>query len=262
MKPAFAFLILPLLLLVAGRPVAPAAKSPKEYFRLQVFYYTSAQQEQQLDTYLQQALLPALHRQQLQRIGVFKVLGNDTATEKKIYVLVSFNNLQQWTQLDERLQTDRDYQRAATDYNNSANKAGIYNRIETIFLKSFSMAPVLQAPRLPGPKEQWVYELRSYESSSEKRFRSKVKMFNEGGEIGIFRRLGFNAVFYGEVLAGKRMPNLMYMTTHANMEARNQNWKNFGKDTAWRQLNTQEEYKENVSHIDVTFLKATAYSDL
>ncbi|MBO9591858.1 MAG: NIPSNAP family protein [Niabella sp.] len=260
MKRVFAFLLLSLF--IAGRPVAQAPKSPREYYRLQVFYYTSAQQEQQLDDYLQHALVPALHRLQLQRIGVFKALENDTATEKKIYVLVPFRELQQWTQLDERLQSDRSYLQAAASYHNSANKAGIYNRIETIFLKSFSMAPALQVPQLEGPKAQRVYELRSYESSSEKRFRSKVKMFNEGGEIGIFKRLGFNAVFYGEVLAGKRMPNLMYLTTHANMEARSQNWKNFGKDSAWKQLNAQEAYKENVSHIDVTFLKATPYSDL
>ena len=36
-------------------------------------------------------------------------------------------------------------------------------------------------------------------------------MFNEGGEIRLFARLNFNAVFYGDVLAGDRMPNLMYM---------------------------------------------------
>ncbi|MCD2423724.1 NIPSNAP family protein [Niabella pedocola] len=261
MRSVFAFLLL-LFVLIAGRPAAQASKTPRAYYQLQVFYYTTAQQEQQLDDYLQQALVPALHRLKLQQIGVFKALENDTATEKKIYVLVPFRELQQWTQLDAHLQSDRSYLQAATGYHNSANKAGIYNRIETTFLKSFSMAPALQVPQLEGPKEQRIYELRSYESSSEKRFRSKVKMFNEGGEIGIFKRLGFNAVFYGEVLAGKRMPNLMYLTTHANMEARSQNWKNFGKDSTWKQLNAQMEYKENVSHIDVTFLKATPYSDL
>ncbi|MBZ4188622.1 NIPSNAP family protein [Niabella beijingensis] len=259
MKRVFALSLL--LLMIVNRSAAQAG-SIREYFQLQVFYYTSQQQEAQLDQYLQQALVPALHRLQLQRVGVFRALTNDTAAEKKIYVLTPFRELRQWTALPDRLQKDPVYLKAATDYYNSANKAGIYDRIETIFLKSFSGAPVLQQPRLNGPKDQRVYELRSYESSSEKRFRSKVKMFNEGGEIGIFKRLGFNAVFYGAVLAGKRMPNLMYLTTHANMDARSQNWKNFGADAAWKQLNTQDEYKENVSHIDVTFLKTASYSDL
>jgi hypothetical protein len=34
-----------------------------------------------------------------------------------------------------------------------------------------------------------------------------------GGEVPLFVRLGFNAVFYGEVIVGSHMPNLMYMTT-------------------------------------------------
>jgi len=260
MKRMFVFSFL--LLLSTGRPAAQPSKAAREYFLLQVFHYTALQQEQQLDQYLQNALLPALHRLKYQRIGIFKALANDTATDKKIYVVIPFRELQQWPQLSDQLQKDRTYLQAAADEQNSANKAGIYDRIETILLKSFPGAPILEVPKLNGDKAQRVYELRSYESSSEKRFRNKVQMFNDGDEIGIFKHLGFNAVFYGSVLAGSRMPNLMYMTTHANMDARNQNWKNFGGDPAWKKLNSMETYKENVSHIDITFLKATSYSDL
>ncbi|SDC68290.1 NIPSNAP family protein [Niabella drilacis] len=260
MKPVFILSFL--LLLIAGRPAAQSSKTVREYFQLQVFHYTSPEQEQQLDRYLQNALLPALHRLKYQRIGVFKALANDTATDKKIYVIIPFRELQRWPQLSDQLQKDRTYLQAAADEQNSPNKAGIYNRIETILLKSFSKAPLLEVPRLEGDKAQRVYELRSYESSSGKRFRNKVAMFNDGDEIGIFKQLGFNAVFYGEVLAGSRMPNLMYMTTHASMEARNQNWKNFGSDPAWKKLNAMEAYKDNVSRIDISFLKATSYSDL
>ena len=37
-------------------------------------------------------------------------------------------------------------------------------------------------------------------------------MFNAGGEIDIFTKLNFNAVFYGDVIVGSHMPNLMYLT--------------------------------------------------
>ncbi len=58
-----------------------------------------------------------------------------------------------------------------------------------------------------------AYELRSYESPTEKLYWNKVEMFNKGDEIGLFKRLNFNAmVFYGEVVAGSRMPNLMHLT--------------------------------------------------
>lgn len=234
----------------------------REYYQLTVYHYTTAQQEEELDRYLQNALIPALHKLQLMRIGVFKPLENDTAQQKKIYVLIPFRGLEQWAQLDQRLQQDIGYRHAAQNYMNAPNKAGVYDRMETILMRSFSGAPALEVPQLKGSKNDRVYELRSYESSTEKRCRNKIQMFNKGNEIAIFKRLGFNAVFYGEVLAGSRMPNLMYMTTHENMAARDQNWKNFGNDPDWKQLNSQETYKENVSHIDVTFLKAAPYADL
>jgi hypothetical protein len=107
-----------------------------------------------------------------------------------------------------------------------------------------------------------VYELRSYESASEKIFRNKVQMFNAGGEIKLFDRLGFNAIFYSEVLFGPKMPNLMYMTSFANMPAREAHWKAFGADPEWKKLAALPEYQNNVSHIDITFLRPTDYSGL
>ena len=53
-------------------------------------------------------------------------------------------------------------------------------------------------------------------------------MFNEGGEIDLFNKLNFNAVFYGEVLSGSSMPNLMYMTSFENKADRDAHWKSFG----------------------------------
>ena len=87
-------------------------------------------------------------------------------------------------------------------------------------------------------------------------------MFNEGDEIGLFKRLNFNAVFYSEVVAGSKMPNLMYMTSFENMDDRNAHWKAFGNDTAWIRLKTMPQYQNNVSHIDITFLRGVEYSDL
>ena len=86
-------------------------------------------------------------------------------------------------------------------------------------------------------------------------------MFNDGDEIGLFKRLGFNAIFYGEVLAGAKMPNLMYMTSFENMDERNAHWKSFVDDPQWKKLVAMPEYQHNVSHIDIMFLRPTDYSD-
>ena len=87
-------------------------------------------------------------------------------------------------------------------------------------------------------------------------------MFNEGGEVALFARLHFNALFYGEVIAGSAMPNLMYMTSFENKSDRDEHWKAFGNDPEWKKLSARKEYQNNVSKITIEFLRPTEYSDL
>ncbi len=241
--------------------ITAEAAPDRELYQLTVYEYSTATQEQQLDAYLQQALLPALHRINIRSVGVFKAIANDTAVSKKLYVLIPLASLQQLTTIAGKLATDKDYQLKGASYLNAPYNAAPYTRMQTIVLQAFSLAPVLQLPQLKAPKNQRVYELRSYESATEKIFQNKVHMFNEGDEIGLFKRLNFNAIFYGEVIAGDKMPNLMYMTSFENMADRDAHWKSFGADPAWKKLSAMPEYKNNVSHIDIMFLRPTDYSD-
>jgi NIPSNAP len=128
-------------------------------------------------------------------------------------------------------------------------------------MKAFSKSPVMQRPKLTGPRSERIYELRSYEGPTEKRYENKVKMFNDGDEVGLFNRLNFNAVFYGEVFAGSKMPNLMYMTTFDNKQSRDDHWKAFSADAQWMKLKVMPEYQNNVSKNVQTFLRPTEYSD-
>jgi hypothetical protein len=107
-----------------------------------------------------------------------------------------------------------------------------------------------------------VYELRSYESPTEKLHVNKVHMFNEGGEVPLFKRLGFNAVFYADVINGSHMPNLMYMTSFDNLAAREEHWKTFVADAEWKKLSALPEYQHNVSKAEIILLHAADYSDL
>jgi hypothetical protein len=233
----------------------------KKYYQLTVYHYATAEQEQVLDTYLQQGLLPALHRMKIKSIGVWKAIANDTSVTKKMYVLVPYTSLNAVGEVAAKLSADKVYQSSGAAYLNAVYTSAPYTRMETILLESFPLAPSLELPNLKSAKAQRVYELRSYESATEQIFQNKVKMFNEGDEIGIFKKLNFNAIFYASVIAGNKMPNLMYMTSFESMDERNAHWKNFGSDPAWKQLSAKPEYKNNVSHIDIVFLRATEYSD-
>jgi NIPSNAP len=255
--------LLSLSIMILSIKTSSADTMPRhEFYQLTIIHFQTAAQEQSLDSFLQQAYLPALHKEGVEKIGVFKGRGNDTSTNKIICVLFPVHAIDKLFQLSAALAKNSDYQTASAPYADASYSSPPYTRIENILLRDFPSETPLQAPALKGPKKDRVYELRSYESPTEKLFQNKVKMFTAGDEIGLFKRLNFNAIFYGQVIAGSKMPNLMYMTSFENMADRDAHWKSFVDDEQWKKLSALPEYQHNVSHIDITFLYPVEYSDL
>ena len=233
----------------------------REYYQLKVYSLESEEQENSVDQFLQEAYIPALHRININNIGVFKTVPNETDTIKKLYVLIPFESLPQFEEIESILMQDKEYLDIGSTYINASYEEPPYNRVESMLLKAFVDMPQMKTPSLKGPKSNRVYELRSYESATEKIYVNKVDMFNAGGEIALFEKLNFNAVFFSEVLAGARMPNLVYMTTFENMESRDTHWKSFVDSEEWKTLSAMPKYQNNVSHADIWLLQPTDYSD-
>lgn len=250
------------LLMISSALMASLEAGAAEFFELRTYYFTKPEQEAGLDQFLQNALLPALHRQGIRKVGVFKPIANDTASVKRIYVFIPHDNMKDFSRVAGKLEKDRDYQSAGSGYINASYQSPLYQRMEVVLLQPFSHMRESRKPALKGPVAERVYELRSYESHTEKIHRNKVHMFNEGGEVALFERLGFNAIFYGSVVAGCTMPNLVYMTSFENMEERNAHWKTFGAHPEWKKMSSLPEYQHNVSKNVTTLCRATAYSDL
>ncbi|MFV5696331.1 NIPSNAP family protein [Flavobacterium sp. LB3P122] len=233
----------------------------REFYQLKTYIFKTEQQEQTTDKFLKEAYLPGLNKLGIKNIGVFKLKPNATDSLKKIIVLIPFSSLSQFLRLEEKLAKDKTYLTAGADYLNATYKQAPYARIESVLLKAFADHPMMTTPALNSPRANRVYELRSYESATEAIYKNKVDMFNAGGEIKLFDRLAYNPVFYGEVISGAKMPNLMYMTTFADQESRDAHWKAFVDSPEWKGLIAMKKYKNNVSHIDITFLYPTDYSD-
>lgn len=226
------------------------ASSEKEFYKLIVYHFSSDSQEKRLDSFLAQHYLPALHSNGFKQIGVFKPISNDTAADKQLLVLLGSSNLNklispiQWS-LNE----------------NASYKEPIYNRYEQFLLRAFKGMPSMKLPIDQSKKAERIFELRSYESPTEEKYLNKVHMFNEGGEIELFKQLQFNAVFYADVLFGSKMPNLMYMTSFDNMESRNEHWKAFGASSTWKKLSAMPFYQNNMSALHSQLMRSTSYSD-
>jgi hypothetical protein len=236
--------------------------APQEFYQIKIYQFKTKDQETRIDQFLKIAFLPALHRAGIDKIGVFKPLSNDTAEIRRTYLLIPFSNINKMFQVNKILDDDKQYQLDGKDYFDAVYTDPPYSRIESILLQAFPDMPHFGIPDLKTSANERVYELRSYEGATEKIHDNKLKMFNEGGEIPLFKSLGFNAVFYAEVLSGSHMPNLMYMTSFDNLPSHDQHWKAFGDSPEWKKLSGDPIYKNNVSHIDIVLMHPTEYSDL
>lgn len=235
---------------------------PKQiYYQIIVYHLKDNAQIQSTDQYLKNAYLPSLHKAGITKIGVFKPITNDTVTDKRIYVLIPMKSIDQVEKLDEAIWKDADHEKNGAAYLNTPFNQPAFQRKETMLVKAFEGMPDFAVPNLKGTVAEKIYEFRSYEGSSEKLYRSKVDMFNAGQEIQLFERLQFNALFYGSVLVGAQMPNLVYMTSFNSQAERDAKWKVFSSDPVWKDISTRPKYLNTVSHADIILTHATDYSD-
>lgn len=248
-----------LLISMGASKLYSQSKTP--FYEIKVYYFDNNEQEALIDGYLENAFLPAMNRKGVRNVGVFKPVNGDIK-DRRIFVLIPFKSSKQFAGLSEQLENDASYNNAGKPYLEAAYNKAPYKRMESIFIKAFDNMPRMQIPMLKNESQKRVYELRSYEGPTEKMYSKKVEMFNKGGEIALFKRLGFNAVFYGSVLSGSRMPNLMYMTTFEDMASRNAHWDAFRVDPEWKKLSGEEYYKNTVSKSDIILLYPTNYSEI
>lgn len=234
----------------------------RDYYQIKVYTLKDKAQETSVDNFLKDAYIPGLHKAGVKKVGVFKPIASDPTAGTKVFVFIPLKELGQIEKLEAALEKDGAYQKAGAAYINAPYDNPPYVRLESILLRAFSSQPEFFAPKFSTPKSGQIFELRSYQSATEKIYHKKVEMFNEGGESEIFKKIGANAVFYGEVLSGSEMPNLMYMTSYENMKANEECWKTFRDHPDWKKLSGMEEYKNTVSHIDKWLLYSAEYSDL
>ena len=236
------------------------AKDPHDFYQMKIYHLKNAAQLGLTDDYLQNVYLPALHRQGIKNIGVFKPIANDTALVKYIYVLIPFKSEEQWLRMDQDLVKDVTYSYAAKSFLEAPADEAPYERMESVVMEPFSGQELMLVPATKNADR--VFELRSYESPTENLSVKKIAMFN-ADEINIFKRLGFNPVFYGRVIAGSHMPNFMYMPIFDNVAARDAQWKVFGDDAKWKEISNdpKNENKVSVNHIDSIIMHDTPYSD-
>jgi hypothetical protein len=240
----------------AAQPVAP------EFYLWRQYLLRNGTQPRRLAEYLEGASIPALNRLGHKPIGAFEVVAG--VPGPTLFLLTPIASLDALAALEAGLDRDDQFLRAGAAYLDAPATDPAYLRQEVSLLGAFSKMPRIEVPAATAAKGPRLFELRTYESTSEKAHRAKVRMFAELGEIDIFKRVGLTPVFFGRTLAGPRMPNLVYMLVHDNMAGREKSWDAFRNDPAWKKLSATPGYSdaEIVSNITTVYLRPTAYSQI
>jgi hypothetical protein len=233
--------------------LAAQGSKNKELYELRVYEMRWSQAP--LDEYLSKALIPALNRMGVKKVGAFSEMGKSEPA--KVYVLIPYPSFEDFGKITVGLRKDQDFAAASATYNQIPQEQAVFSRYDSSLLLAFDGIPQMIAPA-SGPR---MFELRTYEGYSEDAVRRKVKMFNEG-ELEIFRNTKLNSVFFGEMIAGKNLPCLTYMLAFKNMEEREKNWKGFIDDPAWASISKDPQYANTVSRIYKTFLEPLSYSQV
>jgi hypothetical protein len=190
------------------------------------------------------------------------MIGAESPT---LYVLITHPTLETIGSMEARLAADAEYHRAGTTYLDAVATDPAFVRMESSLMRSIDGMPTLALPWGGGDagRRARIFELRTYESHSEKAALTKIDMFNTA-EIAIFRRAGLTPVFFGHTLVGGRMPNLTYMLVYENMTAHDTQWAAFGADPDWRTLSTTPGYADPdiVANISNMYLRPAMYSEI
>ena len=236
--------------------------SGQQFYELRRYHLESAQDLAIVHEYWRDAAVPAYNRLGVKPVGVFEPTEGSKEAGKLLYALLPYRSLQHMMTVRRKLATDKQYQRAAKTYLSTPKNDPAYDRIESKLMIAFAGQPQIKVPELTKQGKPRLFELRTYESHNEHKARRKVEMFNEA-EIELFQSLGFpHAVFHGDTIIGKLVPNLTYMLVFDDREQRDRLWKKFINSDGWKKLSQVERYKNTVSKVHNWFMRPTDYSQL
>lgn len=236
-----------------------AQSTSRQYIELRRYHLLPGAKEGAFIDYIGTSVIPAMNRAGVVKVGAFTVVYGENAPT--LIMVLAHPTLDSVVSLRDKLAADTTYAREGAAIIGAPLSEPAFVRVDSTLLRAFEAMPVLETPALGGTTKPRVYELRTYESHSNRAALNKIRMFN-AGEVPIFRRAGLTPVFFGETLIGANMPSLTYMLAFSDMAARDAAWGKFGQDPEWKTLSADPQYRDNVSAITDIILQPTAHSQI
>ncbi len=240
---------------------AAATESARQYYELRRYQLRAGNESATTHQFFRDAFLPAVNRLGIRPVGVFsQTVGPRNPV---LYVLIPSASPERLVRLEAHLRSDAQYLKAGRTFLDAPADSPTFERMESSLMLAFRGQPRLHLPPMTAAHRPRVFELRTYESPSERDHWRKIEMFHSG-EFDIFRAAGFWPVFYGDTLIGQRMPQLTYMLAFGSLSERNRLWRAFDTAPAWQKLSHEERFafEPIVTNVTNLILSPTPYSQI
>lgn len=235
----------------------------RELIEVRILYAQSEDAKKRLLDRCGKILIPAHRQLGFRKTGILSLDRSlhaddkslDPIYENAVFLITSAPNFEKLEAFHELLHTVTDADRRIQTYAENA----LYSEMESSLLRAFPHCPVLEVPTLSPNR---ILQFRRYFSPSCNRNRAKRSMFDVRGELDLFRRCGMAPVFFGEMLYGPVMPNVSYMLSFEDDEARQTGWQKFKTSDEWNTMKVEPEFKETATRIRNLFLRPTPESEI
>ncbi|HHU15528.1 MAG: NIPSNAP family protein [Kiritimatiellae bacterium] len=242
---------------------AQEATGPREWIQIKTYVCGNVAKREALVQVFDRALIPALNRQGIRKVGVFwsdaEVNDGNAAYETRVVVVIPHPDGASFAGMDDRLLADAQYMKDAAPLFSAPMADPLYDSCSSALLRGFATCP--QVRQVTDAPER-LLQLRIYNSYTIERNAKKIAMFEGGGELAIFRTCGMEPVFFGQGLAGDQLPNLTYMLGFADKAAKVAAWKTFVNHPDWKKLKVDPQYKDTANKITNILLRPSKGSQL
>ena len=231
----------------SGKTLAAEPAEGRDVYELRQLIVETKEQRAGVDKFLKGAAIPAMNRIGIKPVGVFYPAEGLSP----VYIVIRHPSMESVCTLHSRLYQDSEFVSQGADFINAPASAPAFRRMENSVMLAFRGMPHLETPA-SGPDR--VFQLRTYESPSVKTNLKKIEMFNDAGEMKLFREVGLTPVFFGQTFVGTKLPNLTYMLGFKNLDEQKAAWKRFGSHPEWKKLSAMPEYADKAILCGITNL--------
>lgn len=254
MKMAGALSVAPVLSKASQLETQSFSSGEKEIYEWRI--YTLTGNGESLDAFFASTLIPVFNRNNV-KVGAFKLYKLQEADKDQRHLLFIYPDISTYLRVKNAIWDDPVFRRDAQAFYDTTAPNPVYSNFESYLSEAFDKIPV---HRKPDPART-LFEIRIYHSPNEEANQRKVQMFNKE-EIDLFDKVGINSVFYGSILAGPRMPALLYLTWYKDEDTRSKAWGEFGNHPDWKRMSGLPAYAYTATNNQSIFLSPLSYSQL